>query len=70
MYKFVFTLKEETFAGRNFGSFMVFYPFRESFFRKIFQNGPSAKVSSRKMFQNGSSSAKVFRPCFHQHRHL
>ena len=56
---FKLTLKEETFAGRNFRGFAVFCPFRESFFRKIFQNGPSAKVSSREMFQNGSSP-KVF----------
>ena len=60
----LFTLKEETFAGRNFRGFAVFCPFRESFFREsffreIFQNGPSAKVSSREMFQNGSS-AKFF----------
>ena len=48
------TLKEETFAGRNFRDFSFFCPFRESFFREIFQNGPSAKVSSREMFQNGS----------------
>ena len=54
-----YTLKEETFAGRNCRCFAVFCPFRESFFREIFQNGSSAKVSSREMFQNGSS-AKVF----------
>ena len=40
----VLTLKEETFAGRNFRGFAVFCPFRESFFREIFQNGSSAKV--------------------------
>ena len=30
------TLKEETFAGRNFHDFADFDPFRESLFRKIF----------------------------------
>ena len=30
------TLKEETFAGRNFHDFADFGPFRESLFRKTF----------------------------------
>ena len=32
------TLKEETFAGRNFCAFAVFCLIRESFFREIFRN--------------------------------
>ena len=45
------TLREETFAGRNFRVFADFGLFRESFFRKIFQDLSSAKVYSREIFK-------------------
>ena len=44
------TLKEETFAGRNFRFFAIFGLFRESSFREILQDLSTAKVYSRKSF--------------------
>ena len=43
------TLKEETFAGRKFRGFAVFWPICESLFREIFQNAAYAKVYSHKI---------------------
>ena len=40
---------EETFAGRNFRGFAVFWPIRESLFREIFRTEASAKVYSREI---------------------
>ena len=42
-------LKEETFAGRKFRSFAVFWPSHESLFREIFRTEASAKVYSREI---------------------
>ena len=53
------TLKEETFAGRNFRVFADFGLFRESFFREIFQYLSSAKVYSREIFKI-SKPRKIF----------
>ena len=39
----IYTLKEETFADRNFRGFAVFYPFRESFCPRNFLIWSSAK---------------------------
>ena len=49
------TLREETFAGRNFRVFADFGLSRESFFREIFRDLSSAKVYSREIF-------KIFQP--------
>ena len=38
------TLKEETFAGRKFRGFAVFWAIRKSLFHEIFRTEASAKV--------------------------
>ena len=45
------TLREETFAGRNFRVFADFGLLRESFFREIFHDLSSAKFYSREIFK-------------------
>ena len=46
------TLKEETFAGRNFRCFSIFGLFRENLFHEMFQNTSPVKVISRKISKN------------------
>ena len=49
------TLKEETFAGRNFHVFADFGLFRESFSREIFRDLSTVKIYSRKTFKISQS---------------
>ena len=58
-YQFMYTLRTETFAGRNFRVFRVFGPFSRKFMPLEISKQQNAKVFSREIIDN-FKNAKVF----------